>query len=132
MAERLRFGVLGGAGIAKAALVPAIERARNADLAAFGSRDPDRTRQSFGLGPGAKVVGYEALIADPGIDAIYIPLPNNLHAEWARRAVEAGKAVLCEKPLAVSADEARSLVTRCEQLGAPLMEAFMYRSHPQH
>jgi D-xylose 1-dehydrogenase (NADP+, D-xylono-1,5-lactone-forming) len=132
MAERLRFGVLGGAGIAKAALVPAIDRAGNAELAGFGSRDPERTRQSFGLPPEAEVVRYEALIADPDIDAIYIPLPNSLHAEWALRAAESGKAVLCEKPLALNAEEAARVVRRCAELGAPLMEAFMYRSHPQH
>jgi predicted dehydrogenase len=75
---------------------------------------------------------YEALIDDPEIDAIYNPLPNSMHAEWTRRAARAGKPILCEKPLTVDAAEAAALVTDCEQQGVLLMEAFMYRFHPQH
>ena len=132
MPKRVRLGVLGGAGIAKAALFPAIGAARNAELVAVGTRDPERARQSLDLGSDVRLVSYESLIGDPNIDAIYVPLPNALHAEWSLKAAEAGKAVLCEKPLALDAAEAERLATRCAALGTPLMEGFMYRSHPQH
>lgn len=73
---------------------------------------------------------YEALLADDDLDAVYNPLPNNLHAEWTRRAADAGLDVLCEKPLAVDADEARSMATHCDEHDVTMMETFMYRYHP--
>jgi D-xylose 1-dehydrogenase (NADP+, D-xylono-1,5-lactone-forming) len=132
MEERLRFGILGGAGIARAAVAPAIEAASNAELVAIGSRDHERTKRAFGAGERIVVTDYESLLADRSIGALYIPLPNGLHAEWALRAAEAGKAVLCEKPLALNEEEGKRLAARCRELNVPLMEAFMYRSHPQH
>ena len=132
MPERVRFGVLGGAGIAKAALFPAIQAAENAELVAVATRDPERARESLGLEKGVRLLTYEALVTDRAIDAVYIPLPNSLHVEWSLKAAEGGKAVLCEKPIALDAAEAKHLAARCAELGTPLMEGFMYRSHPQH
>ena len=132
MTKRLRWGVLGASGIARGAVIPAIEASRNGTLTAVASRDPEAARALFDVGKAIRFPTYDALLADPDIDAVYIPLPNNLHAEWTIRAAEAGKAVLCEKPLAMDAAEAERVVARCQQLGVPLMEGFMYRSHPQH
>ena len=98
---------------------------------AIASRDADRAeRTAHELGIPSSHGSYEALLADPDVEAVYIPLPNHLHAEWTRRAADAGKHVLCEKPLAMSADEAREMVDVCERAGVALMEAFMYRVHP--
>jgi D-xylose 1-dehydrogenase (NADP+, D-xylono-1,5-lactone-forming) len=83
------------------------------------------------LGIGRVAGSYEALLEDPDIDAVYIPLPNTLHAEWTIRAAGAGKAVLCEKPLATSANDASRQIEACAQRGVSLMEGFMYRFHPQ-
>ena len=81
---------------------------------------------------GVRVLSYEALLADPEVDAIYIPLPNSMHLEWAIRVAEAGKPALCEKPLALNYDEAAKIVEAFEKRKVPLMESFMYRFHPQH
>ena len=97
VSEKLRFGILGAAGIARKALIPALDAASNAELVAIASRDPERARTAFA---GRIQPDYEALLADPEVDAVYIPLPNSLHREWAVRALAAGKHVLCEKPLA--------------------------------
>jgi predicted dehydrogenase len=98
---------------------------------AIGSRDETlarRTADELGI---PRVHGsYQALVDDPDVDAIYIPLPNHLHAEWTLAAARAGKHVLCEKPLAMTADEAQTMVDGCEAAGVRLMEAFMYRQHP--
>ena len=79
-----------------------------------------------------RVLTYEGLLADPAVDAIYIPLPDSLHREWAIKAAEAGKPVLCEKPLGRDAAEAQAIVDAFSRLSVPLMESFMYRFHPQH
>src|SRR3982074_2710914 len=97
MAERLRFGILGAADIARKALIPAIAAAANAELVALASRDLERGRALFA---GRVVSSYESLLADAEVGAVYIPLPNGLHREWAIRALEAGKHVLCEKAAA--------------------------------
>lgn len=133
MGEMLRWGILSTAAIGRSAVVPAIRNSRNGTLVAVASRNPDRAKQfaaEFGM---AKSYGsYEELLADPGIDAIYNPLPNSLHAPWTLKAAEAGKAVLCEKPLTIGRAEAEKLLEACAALRAPVMEAFMYRFHPQH
>jgi xylose dehydrogenase (NAD/NADP) len=133
MDSKLRWGVLGAAGIAKLAVVPAIQGSRNGVVRVVGSRNPTASEawaKEVGI---PKVVGaYEAVLADPDIDAVYIPLPNSLHATWVERAAEAGKAVLCEKPLGLNAAEAEQMAERCSARGVPLMEGFMYRFHPQH
>lgn len=133
MKDRLRWGVLGASAIARNAVIPAIKASANGVLAAVASRDTGRARD-FAAAVGAPRAhdSYDALVADPAIDAIYNPLPNGLHAEWTLKAAEAGKAVLCEKPLTLDAAEAERLARGCAALGAPVMEAFMYRFHPQH
>jgi predicted dehydrogenase len=128
VAERLRFGILGAADIARKALIPAIEAAANAELVALASRDPERGRSLFN---GHVAGDYASLLDDPEVDAVYIPLPNGLHREWAIRALEAGKHVLCEKPLATGAAEAAEMEAAARSSGTLLMEAVMYRFHPR-
>ncbi len=128
----IRWGVLGAARIAINQLIPAIQQAAAAELIAIASRDVDKAREvaaRFGI---PKAFGsYEALLDDPDIDAVYIPLPNALHAPWTVRAAQAGVHVLCEKPLALNASQADEMIAACRQHGVLLAEAFMYRHHPQ-
>ncbi|MCD9024099.1 Gfo/Idh/MocA family protein [Cohnella silvisoli] len=129
---RLRWGILGCAAIADRAVIPAIHASETGELLAIASRSEDKARskaEQFGI---PKFYGsYEALLADPEIDAIYIPLPNHLHKEWTIAAAQAGKHVLCEKPLAMNAREAQEMVDGCKEAGVHLAEAFMYRHHPR-
>src|SRR5438067_576555 len=107
MADRLRWGVLGAAYIAQAKVIPAIQESSNGTVVALASRDLKNGRAvAARLGIERVHGSYEALLADPDVDAIYNPLPNAMHAEWTIRAAEASKAVLCEKPLATNAAEA--------------------------
>ncbi|MCC3375083.1 Gfo/Idh/MocA family protein [Cohnella sp. REN36] len=130
--RKLRWGIVGGANIAVNAVMPAIAQTELGVLEAVGSRDAAKSREiadKFGI---AKAYGsYEELLADPAVDAVYIPLPNHLHREWAIRAAEAGKHVLCEKPLALDAREAQEMADACRNAGVHLAEAFMYRHHPR-
>ena len=129
----LRWGILGAKSwIARDAIVPAIQKSRNGKVVAAGTRDPGSVLEVSGKMDGVRTLSYEALLADPGVDAIYIPLPNSMHLEWAIRAAEAGKPVLCEKPLALNYDDANKIVEAFERRKVPLMESFMYRFHPQH
>jgi D-xylose 1-dehydrogenase (NADP+, D-xylono-1,5-lactone-forming) len=124
--------VLGAAGIAIDAVLPAIAKSKNGRMVAIASRDPQRARKLAETYPGAQVSdSYYALLADPAVDAVYIPLVNSLHKEWTLRAVAAGKHVLCEKPLAINAQEAEEMASAAESAGMHLMEAFMYRFHPR-
>ncbi|UPW01813.1 Gfo/Idh/MocA family oxidoreductase [Halorussus gelatinilyticus] len=127
----MNFGVLSTANIGRAAVVPAI-RNTDHDLLAVASRDAasaDAFADEFGI---PRAYGsYEELLADDELDAVYNPLPNALHAEWTKRAADAGLHVLCEKPLAVDAEEAREVGDYCADRGVTLMEAFMYRYHPR-
>ena len=132
MARRLKWGVMGTANIARGVLIPAIQQSTFGTVEAIGSRDLERARSvAQSLGIGRAVGSYEALLNDPDIDAVYIALPNALHAEWTIRAAEAGKAVLCDKPLARSANDAARQIEACSKHGVSLMEGFMYRFHPQ-
>ena len=129
----LRWGVLGTAGIARSQVVPAIQGSSNGRVTAVASRDPERSAEfAAAFGIDNVFASYEALLASPNVDAVYIPLPNAMHAEWAIRAADAGKAVLCEKPLALNAAEARRVADRFAAGNVPLMEGFMYRFHPQN
>jgi xylose dehydrogenase (NAD/NADP) len=133
MAAKIRWGVLGGTSwIARDAIIPGINKSRNGTLVATASRDPADARSRYGERPGVRITTYEDLLADKSIDAIYIPLPNSMHAEWAIKAAEAGKPVLCEKPLGLNAAETERMVAAFAEAGVPLMESFMYRFHPQH
>jgi predicted dehydrogenase len=124
--------VLSTADIGVAKVIPGMRRAERCELVAIASRDPARAEDAARrLGIPKAHGSYAALLEDPDIDALYIPLPNHLHAEWTLRAAEAGKHVLCEKPLAMSSAEAQDMVDGCRRAGVLLMEAFMYRLHPQ-
>ncbi len=133
MTERIRWGILSTANIAVKRFIPGVAASRNGVVHAIASRDGERAREvAERLGIPRAHASYEALLADPEIDAIYIPLPNSMHAEWTLKAADAGKPVLCEKPLGVDAADAQRMVDGCRARGVPLMEAFMYRLHPQH
>ena len=129
MAETLRWGILGTGGIARkfAAQLPHSE---TGELVAVGSRQEEAAIAFANEFGGAPRSPYQGLLADPRVDAIYNSLPNSLHAEWTIRALEAGKHVLCEKPIAVNAAQAREMFAAAERTGRTLVEAFMYRSHP--
>jgi predicted dehydrogenase len=128
---RVRWGILSTADIGVKKVIPGMRTAANAQVLAIGSRDAAKAASVAGsLGIPRAHGSYEALVTDPDIDAVYIPLPNHHHAEWTIRAAEAGKHVLCEKPLALTAEVAQSMVDACRASGVLLMEAFMYRLHP--
>jgi predicted dehydrogenase len=132
MDRKVGWGILGCAGIAEKAFIPAVLASRNGFLAAIAARDEARARAwalRFDIRTALRT--YQDLIEDPTVDAVYIPLPNNLHAEWAIRAVKAGKHVLCEKPMAMNAAEVRAMIDAAEAGGVLLMEGFMYKFHPQ-
>ncbi len=130
--SHLRWGVLGVANIAVRMVIPAIRVASNGVVAAIASRDAARAEEAAGRLEIPRAYGsYEALLDDPDVDAVYIPLPNSLHEEWTVRCAGAGKHVLCEKPLATSAAACEEMIAACRQHKVLLMEAFMYRFHPR-
>ena len=126
----IRWGILGPGSIARA-FAGGVAASRTGKLVAIGARNPGKPGLAEAF-PGARIVdGYEALLADPDIDAVYIAIPHPGHAEWAIKATEAGKHVLCEKPLALTAFEADAMFHAARKAGTFLGEAFMYRLHPQ-
>lgn len=130
---KLRWGILGCANIAVKSVIPGIQQSARGEATAIASRSEQKARETADkLGIPKAYGSYEALLADPDIDAVYIPLPNNLHKEWTIRAAEAGKHVLCEKPFAIDAAEAEEMVRACADHGVKLAEAFMYRHHPRY
>jgi predicted dehydrogenase len=127
----MRFGVLSTAKIGRKDVIPAIQRSDH-EVLAIASRDGQRAGDvAAELDIPRSYGSYEALLGDDELDAVYIPLPNSLHAEWTRKAADAGLHVLCEKPLAADAEAAADLHDYCEEQGVTLMEAFMYRFHPR-
>lgn len=130
--NKVRWGVLGVAKIATEKVIPAMQRGRWSTVAALASRDRAKAEAAAGrLGIPKAYGSYEELIEDPDVDAIYNPLPNHLHVPWTARAAERGKHVLCEKPIALSAAEARQLLEVRNRTGVRIQEAFMIRTHPQ-
>ena len=129
---KLRFGVLGAAKIAREKVIPPMMRAERCAATALASRDAARAAEVAGrLGIGRSYGSYEELLADPEIDAIYNPLPNHLHVPWTIKAAEAGKHVLCEKPIGLDAAECAQLIAARDRTGVVIQEAFMVRTHPQ-
>jgi predicted dehydrogenase len=132
MPRKLRWGVLGVAGIAMKKVIPGMLKSELCEMAAIASRDVERARRAADSLAIPKAYGsYEELLADSEIDAIYNPLPNHLHVPWTIKAAEAGKHVLCEKPIALTAAEARTLLKVRAATGVKIGEAFMVRTHPQ-
>lgn len=132
MSEKIRWGVLSTANIAVKKVIPGMQKSTVTEVAAIASRDLSRAREAAAkLGIPKAYGSYEELLADPSIQAIYNPLPNHLHVPWTIRAGEAGKHVLCEKPISLTAQEARQLLTIRDKIGVKIGEAFMVRTHPQ-
>jgi predicted dehydrogenase len=131
MSGVVRWGILSTADIGLVKVIPAIQAADRCEVVAIASRERDRAEAAATkLGIERAHGSYEDLLADPGVDAVYIPLPNHLHPEWTIAAARAGKHVLCEKPLAMTVADAQRMIEACEAEGVILMEAFMYRLHP--
>ena len=129
---KLRFGVLGAAKIAREKVIPPLMRSERCEVVALGSRDAARAAEvASQLGIARSYGSYEALLADPDVDAIYNPLPNHLHVPWSIKAAEAGKHVLCEKPIGLDAAECEQLIAARDRTGVLIQEAFMVRTHPQ-
>ena len=127
----MRFGIISTSNFAQAALIPAIRKAGH-EVTAIGSRDRSRAAAVADRFEIDRAHGsYEALFEDEAIDAVYNPTPHSEHAKWSMRAADHGLHVLCEKPMAVSADEGREMAEHCEEAGVILMEALMYRYHPR-
>ncbi|MCK9640906.1 MAG: Gfo/Idh/MocA family oxidoreductase [Prolixibacteraceae bacterium] len=133
MKNTIRWGILSTAKIGREKVIPAIQKSTNCSVDAIGSRNLDQAIATAKLLNIDRAYGsYEEVLSDPDIDAVYIPLPNNLHVEWAIKAMQSGKHVLCEKPIGVSAAEASTLLQEAQKYPQlKVMEAFMYRFHPQ-
>jgi predicted dehydrogenase len=132
MAEKVRWGILGTAGIAIRKVIPAMQKSDWIEVTAIASRDHRKAQEAANtLGIPKAYGSYEELLTDPQIEAIYNPLPNQLHVPWSIKAAEAGKHVLCEKPLSVTVAEARSLLAVQQRTGVIIAEGFMVRGHPQ-
>jgi predicted dehydrogenase len=132
MKRKVRWGVLSTAAIGSAKVIPAMQRGEWSEISAIASRDLNRARQAAQRLGIAKAYGsYEELLADDEIEAVYNPLPNHLHVPWTMRAAEAGKHVLCEKPIGLNTEEARQLLATRDRTGVKIQEAFMVRTHPQ-
>jgi predicted dehydrogenase len=130
---KIRWGVLSTAQIGTAKVIPAMQQGTYCDITAIASRSLERAQAAASrLGIPRAYGSYEELLVDPDIDAVYISLPNHLHVPWSIKALEAGKHVLCEKPIALNAAGAQELLDAAqERPGLKVMEAFMYRHHPQ-
>ncbi|NEX47383.1 Gfo/Idh/MocA family protein [Pseudotabrizicola algicola] len=128
----VRWGVLGAAKFAREHMAPAIHAAEGAELAALATSDPAKAEGFRSFCPGLQVhASYDDLLADPAIDAVYVPLPNHLHVEWTLKALAAGKHVLTEKPIALRAEEIDRIIAARDASGLLAAEAFMIVHHPQ-
>ena len=132
MNDKVKWGVLGAAKIAVDKVIPAMQRGAHSEVIAIASRERQKAQSAAARLSIPKSYGsYEELLADKDIEAIYNPLPNHLHVPWSIKAAEAGKHVLCEKPIALGVNEARRLVEFRDRTGVKIQEAFMVRTHPQ-
>lgn len=132
MTDPVRWGVLGAAEFARGQMARAIHAAEGADFAALATSSPEKAEGFLAFQPRLTVhPTYEALLADPAIDAVYIPLPNHLHVEWTIKALEAGKHVLTEKPIAMAEGEFDALIAARDRAGRLAAEAYMIVHHPQ-
>jgi predicted dehydrogenase len=130
--RKVRWGVLGAARIARVKVIPAMQRGVRSEVVAVASRELGTAEAvASDLGIPKAYGSYEELLADPAIDAVYNPLPNHLHVPWSIRAANAGKHVLCEKPIALNVEECRALIETRDRTGVRIGEAFMVRTHPQ-
>lgn len=132
MSEKVRWGILGTAKIALAKVIPAMQRSPWCGIVAIASRDLAKAKAAASeLNIPGAYGSYEELLADESVEVVYNPLPNHLHVPFTIKAAEAGKHVLCEKPIALNADEAKTLLAVRERTGVRIQEAFMVRTHPQ-
>lgn len=132
MTEKVRWGILGTAKIAIDKVIPGMQQGKYSKVAAIASRSLEKASEAAGrLKIPAFYGSYEELLADPEIDAVYIPLPNHLHVPWSIKAASAGKHVLCEKPIALNAEEAMQLLQARDRYGVKIQEAFMVKTYPQ-
>ncbi len=132
MAAKIRFGVLSTATIGLKKVIPAMQRCKLCEVTAISSRKLEKAKDAAAeLGIAKSYGSYEELLADPEIDAVYNPLPNDLHVPWSIKAAEAGKHVLCEKPIGLDVAEAKELIAARDRTGVKIAEAFMVRLHPQ-
>jgi predicted dehydrogenase len=132
MNEKVHWGILGVADIAVKRVIPAMQEGKLSQVVAIASRDLKKAQQAADqLGIRKAYGSYEDLLADPEVEAIYNPLPNHLHVPWSIKAAEAGKHVLCEKPISLTVEEAGSLLRARDRTGVKIEEAFMVRVHPQ-
>src|SRR6266545_6153659 len=130
--QKIRWGVLGVAAIAVNKVIPAMQHGRFSQVTGIASRDRRKAEEAAEDLNIQKAYGsYEELLADPDIEAIYNPLPNHLHVPWSIKAAEAGKHVLCEKPISLSVEETQELMRVRDRTGMKIGEAFMVRVHPQ-
>ncbi len=132
MPEKIKWGIISTANIGMAKVIPAMQKSAFCDIVAIASRNADQAAQAaMKLGIRRSYHNYESLLKDKDIDAVYIPLPNHLHVEWTRKAIEAGKHVLCEKPMTLTTKEAQDLINLRNKYGVKVGEAFMVDTHPQ-
>ncbi len=130
--KAVKWGVISDSLIGRAKVIPAMQKAEYCDMVCLASRDLARAEKAAAAAGIPKAYGsYEDLLADPDIEAVYIPLPNHLHVPWSIKAAEAGKHVLCEKPIALTAEEAETLIAVRDRTGVLIQEAFMVRTMPQ-
>jgi predicted dehydrogenase len=129
---KVKWGIISTAKIARVHVIPGMQTSDHCEVYAIASRNLETAKNVAKELSIPKAYGsYEELFADPEVQAVYNPLPNHLHVSWSIKAAEAGKHVLCEKPLGLDAEDAKKLVDACQQQGVLMMEAFMYRMHPQ-
>ncbi|XAT60295.1 gfo/Idh/MocA family oxidoreductase [Rhodobacteraceae bacterium Araon29] len=132
MQKVMRWGVVGASKFARTQMVPAMMLAQNTQFCALATSNPEKAAPFQAMEPNLKIyTDYDALLADPEIDALYLPLPNHLHVQWCKKGLDAGKHVLCEKPIAMRAEEIDDLIAMRDSSGLLLAEAYMIVHHPQ-